>query len=410
MLAALHTSLSLALVAVASPSLAATSTFVVDASGGGDFTDLPLAISTAPPASIVVIKNGAYSGFTLDKRLTLVGEGPGVVINGMVIVQNVTTGSSTVIAGMTWNAGARVLNCTKPIVFDAIQSNELVFVQGSTDVRIARSTISTSAVFGFYQDGYPGLEVDGARVEFVESSSTGAAGADDYDPVQAYGGFGGDGLQAHGVGADVHIYRTNLQGGEGGAGIGTFEPYGDGGDGGHGLRLFGGARALVAGTSAFALTGGIGGYSSSYQSLAGTGRSLSADQSEVRYSGESVATVSTFQTLVEQPIPDDPSLFILSTPTAGQNETFRVRAEPGSTVDLLMGRNATITPYGNLEEDLLLQKLRVFHLGVVSGSGSVSLNFPMPAFPTGFVFFAQARVTLPSSEMRYSNSVPLIVR
>jgi hypothetical protein len=410
MFTALRRRLSVALFGIAFPTLTSAGTFTVDAAGGGDFIDLQTAIDAAPTASVLVIKNGSYSGFTLAKRLTLVGEGPGVVINGLVKVENVAAGSSTVLAGMTWTKGARVQNCTKPIVFDAIQSNDYVFVQGSTDVRIARSNISTSSATGFYMDGYPGLEVDGSRVELGDSSCTGAAGGDDHDPVQAYGGWGGDGLLAHGSGADVHVYRSNLQGGEGGDGIGTFEPYGEGGDGGHGLQLFDDARALVAGTSAFSLNGGIGGYSSSYQSLAGTGRSLYAYQSDVRYSGASIATVSTFQTLVEQPVPEDPSLFILSTPTAGQIETFRVRAEPGSSVELLMGRVPIVAPYGNLEEDLLVEKLRTFQLGIVGGTGSVSLNFPMPAFPTGFTFFAQARVTLPSSEMRYSNSVPLIVR
>jgi hypothetical protein len=41
----------------------------------------------------------------------------------------------------------------------------------------------------------------------------------------------------------------------------------------------------------------------------------------------------------------------------------------------------------------------------------IGFNFPVPSIlPQGFTFFAQAKATLPSNEVRYTNSVPLVVR
>jgi hypothetical protein len=91
--------------------------------------------------------------------------------------------------------------------------------------------------------------------------------------------------------------------------------------------------------------------------------------------------------------------------------TFRIVAEPGSSVDLLFGRNATVSDVPGLAEDLLVVQQRKFPLGTVGATGTISFNLPVPStWPKGFTFFAQGKVTLPSSEVRYTNSTPLVVR
>ena len=59
----------------------------------------------------------------------------------------------------------------------------------------------------------------------------------------------------------------------------------------------------------------------------------------------------------------------------------------------------------------LLSPQRFLHLGPVGASGVVGFNLPVPAaLPQAFVFFAQGRVRLPGGEIRYTNSVPLVLR
>ena len=101
--------------------LARANTYTVDAYGGGDFTDLISAIAVASPGDVLLVMNGGYAGFTLSKRLVIVGAGAGVVIRSPVIIENIGTGSSTVLAGVTLLSGARVSNCSRPIVLDEPQ-------------------------------------------------------------------------------------------------------------------------------------------------------------------------------------------------------------------------------------------------------------------------------------------------
>ncbi|MCC6408004.1 MAG: hypothetical protein IT453_12650, partial [Planctomycetes bacterium] len=62
-------------------------------------------------------------------------------------------------------------------------------------------------------------------------------------------------------------------------------------------------------------------------------------------------------------------------------------------------------------EDVLVTPQRKFDLGQVGGSGVVGFNFPTPgAFPKGFTFFAQAKVTIAPGDERYTNSVPVVLR
>lgn len=393
--------------------LARANTYIVDASGGGDFTDLPPAILAAVQGDVLLVKDGVYSGISLDKRLVILGEGPGVEIAGNVHVFQIAQGSTTVLAGMTWRVGGRIAFCSRPVVLDEIVAHDYVEIESCSDVRVARSSITAQSHFG--ADGHTAVRVYGARVEVNECTALGAAGLDVTDPFSAEGGNGGDGLLATDLGtyeAELHLYRTHAQGGPAGDGIGMSGAPGIAGEAGSGVWSSWGARTLIAGTSAHTVEGGVGGFGSTCACIGPSGPAVELLKSTLRISGVSATPISQDSlSIVTMPNPPDPSLSILTTPKGGQIETFRVAAEPGSTVSLMMGRNAIVAPYGNLEEDLLVQQQRVFHLGTVDASGVIGFNFPISAaLPQGFTFFAQAKVTLPGGELRYTNSVPLIVR
>ena len=68
------------LLAVSSP-LLAQATLVVDANQGPgtQFTDIPPAIAAAAPGDVIVVRAGSYTGFTVNKPLSIVASSLGVV-------------------------------------------------------------------------------------------------------------------------------------------------------------------------------------------------------------------------------------------------------------------------------------------------------------------------------------------
>lgn len=398
--------------------LARADTWIVDDGGGPgvDFTDLPPAVAAAVPGDVILVMPGSYSGFVLDESLTILGMGPGVTVTGAVTIRDIQSGSATILADMSWNAMSSITDCLRPVVLDGMTLRDRVTVTDSTDVRIARSSLLGSSHFSGNGngDGVDALDVADSRVELSDSSARGADGLDDHDPVFALGGWGGHGVAVIGRSGEVHVYRTDMTGGDGGDGIATFEPYGCSGQGGDGLLVHSyfqapPASALVAGTGQQEATGGAAGFSTDPDCNLGPGWGIE-NTGELRVSGIAVASLANSGTVL-QPVPRDPCVYVLGSPHAGQVTTFRIAAEPGASVDLLLGRQATIVPIGGLEEDVLVLPQRVLALGVVGANGIAGFNFPVPAtLPQGFVFFAQARVRLPGGEIRYTNSIPLVLR
>lgn len=91
----------------------AQQTFVVDSSGGGQFTEVPPAIAAAAPGDTILVRAGNYGSFLVDKGVRLLAD-PGVLVDdvfgGTVSVSNVPLGQSAVVRGFgsSWG-GLRVL-------------------------------------------------------------------------------------------------------------------------------------------------------------------------------------------------------------------------------------------------------------------------------------------------------------
>lgn len=64
-----------------------TVTWIVDATGAGDFTDVGQAIRMALPGDHIEVRAGTYTGFIVDKAITIAG-GPGVVVEGSFLEDN----------------------------------------------------------------------------------------------------------------------------------------------------------------------------------------------------------------------------------------------------------------------------------------------------------------------------------
>ncbi|MCE9596280.1 MAG: hypothetical protein K8S98_18975 [Planctomycetes bacterium] len=385
-------------------SLASAGTFVVDAAGSGNFTDLPPAIAAASPGDVLLVLPGVYSGFTLDKRLVILGQGPAVKVNGPVNVQNIAVGATTALARLEFYAPVTVSNCTRTLVLDEITVRDGLDCFDSSDVRVSSSDCRGRTSSSIGASGHTAIVVAQSRLEVTESNIVGSSGNDGGAGI-FNGGDGGHGIAGINGGVRLHLYRSSCSGGNGGWPEGGSPPLGQGGDGGDGVSLaypLGDSEATIAGSPVHLLIGGTGGDD-------GVDGFDLRSNGDVRLSG--VTATSIFAPLLQQPTPNDPALFTPGVPIAGQLLTFRVVAEPGSSVDLLLGRNATVSDVPGLAEDLLIVQQRKFPLGVVGATGLVSFNLPvLSTWPKGFTFFAQAKVTLPSSEIRYTNSTPLVVR
>jgi hypothetical protein len=90
--------LSLALCASLASSVLAN-TYIVDANGGGQFTDIQTAISAAQDGDVILVHPGQYASFTLDKGLVIVGYG-GVDTLGTTQIVNVGSGQRAAVVNL----------------------------------------------------------------------------------------------------------------------------------------------------------------------------------------------------------------------------------------------------------------------------------------------------------------------
>ncbi len=79
------------------------SVIVVSSSGGGQFTNLQMAVDSAADGDTLLVKAGGYSSFTVDaKGLSVVADtGAAVTVSGSVVVQNLAANQNVVLAGLT---------------------------------------------------------------------------------------------------------------------------------------------------------------------------------------------------------------------------------------------------------------------------------------------------------------------
>lgn len=253
----LHVTLGLLL--LASP-FAAASTWVVDSSGGGNFTSIQAAIDAAAPGDVLLVKEGFYSAFSLDKDLSILGE-PGVrpFVDGK---SQILTDNAAV-AGLEFRS-LNVTDAAGVVLLDDIVVNGLMpylqgcegsVISGCAQVHVSRSLIH----------GKPGDEAcESIGLGIVDSTVTltgctivgGTGWGDDF-----LGYPGQVGLDVRGESA-VLLAQTSVYGGDGGTPQILFG--GQGGWGAEAIRVnyaeeAGPAVCIVRGTSTTVLQGGFAG-------------------------------------------------------------------------------------------------------------------------------------------------------
>jgi len=308
---ALGTSLALA-------SLANANVIVVDASGGGNFTQIQPAVDAASDGDVLLVKSGAYGSFVVgDKALVIVGDtGANVQVSGAARVQSLSaqktvvlenlhaTGASSIDPNSRYGlylAGdqghVRVESCAftgasiYPTGYDAIR------IESCTDVALTRTTGlgGNGSVLPAPQaaPSGAGFAAIHSTVAIYDCTLHGGVGASamPQDPGQD-GAFGGDGCS--GSASTIFASGSEIAGGNGGGagwGVGFSETWG--GDGGDGMRLTSNTIARLLDVVPTAGVGGpAGNGDGSYDGESGLERDAQSGSTFVDFAGSSKHMIS----------------------------------------------------------------------------------------------------------------------
>jgi hypothetical protein len=238
--------------------LSTANVLVVDASGGGDYTQIQAAIDAAVDGDTILVKPGLYSACAiLNKAIAIVGDSGGLVeINSTIDVLglyfaktivlehlNVTTSSASINALRLSNLAGHVRIDSCEFTVGAVASGagaDAIVLHLCADVALSHVTsVGGSGDVGFhYGFGYPsgaGLSADHSSVVVYGSTLRGGTGVSaDPNAGGIGGGMGGDACVLSS--SSMFAAGSSFSGGNGGGG-GYGIPFADvyGGDGGDGI-------------------------------------------------------------------------------------------------------------------------------------------------------------------------------
>lgn len=359
-------------------SSAAQSLITVDDSGGADFSSISDALAAASPGDRILVAEGQYAAFTLDKAVTLVGEGAGELpqVSGLVLV---TTTSGATISTLQFER-LHVLGAAGTVLFEgvtvvqpALAPCPATLVEASE--RVAFSVCNLLGGPGDSACTSAGIEVRTSFVLLTDCIIVGGVGAD--DALDAGDGAPGVLFQA---GATADVVHSIVTGGAGGR---ATAPGGMGGDGGPALRVMSGASARVLTHDDHDLFAGAGGVGSVPGALApytldGAGTLLSSSATYVPPSFDPLLTL-TFSA------PELAFQRLLVDDEFGLKMILKLFGEPGEQ-QVVVGSlvRAAFTIPSVVDGLVWLDPSAAFLLAPVTSLGlkvPVSFSFPLPVSP-----------------------------
>jgi hypothetical protein len=408
--------------------VAATSSanvLVVDASGGGNYTQIRAAVDAAADGDTILVKSGTYDSFgVLDKALAIVGdEGSNVHVVGVIRARGLAAGKTLVLenlsaTGLPGNANSvyglylsnnhgrvRVENChfigQSWINTYGDRGYDAIRVEECNDVALTRCTSLGGSAGVFHGDGNEpsgaGLSAQDSVVAIYDSTLQGGSGASaNPNAIDDDGGAGGHGCWATSY-SSVFVSGSQLVAGNGGAGgAGYFLAPAYGGDGGDGLRLEYESNAVLLDD---VLEPGVAG---------GAGNGPESDPGDDGYAYVT-ATGSALTYLPGR------SRHLLSSTPVRENTVapLKFTGAPGEQVQLLISRTAGLRTDRTESGVLLLgSPIRVVSVGVVPASGTLSVQIPVSSLDPGVestVLYMQAPFTDPQGNTVLSGPSSMVI-
>jgi hypothetical protein len=229
---------------VALATLSRANVLVVDASGGGSFTQIQPAVDAATDGDTILVKSGVYGAFSVgDKALVIVGDsGASVEVVGSASVQSLAASKTFVLENITANG---TTSGSSTSVYGLYLANDA----GHVRIENCHFTGASLTGFGAAHDGYDGVHIVACSdAALTRVTSTGGSAPPFPNSCCSY--VSGAGVSASG--STVTLYRSTLRGGNGES-AGFSAP--NGGSGGDGCS----ASATLLFLSGTACTGGDGG-------------------------------------------------------------------------------------------------------------------------------------------------------
>jgi hypothetical protein len=236
--------LSLTLLFAANMETARGKTWLVDDDGGPGvrFTDIPPAIVEVPAGDTLLVRNGKYSGFLLEKSLIILadsGHHPAMFNYEDSTIAHIPAGGSVVISGfsMAISNCLRVSDCQGSVVIDDCEidgstSDPALTIQDCSMVSLSRLHVTGEYVGSW--TSYPfeeGARFRNSTVIVSECLFEGGEGMDEWGD-DAYPGTPAITSED----CKLFVQATSALGGRGGSVTGI-EPYGYGGDGAPGIDM-----------------------------------------------------------------------------------------------------------------------------------------------------------------------------
>jgi hypothetical protein len=255
---------------------AAQDVYVVDddAGIGVDFPSIAAAVAAVPTGSVLVVRDGTYGGFELERPMTVLADNDAqVLVHGQVRLRDLPVGSTTTVRGLTLrytplpaaSAHLELSSCAGDVFLEDLDLSDAagplrMRATQCQRLRLSRCRIGHEAPAGATTLVAPAaLELIGSSAMIYGGTYRGGDGTDaridapTSFPIPASSGAAAIRL----VGSSLHLYDADVRGGDGGAGLfhisfGCLAP----GNGGAGVSVSAWATLITTGG---ALSGGAGG-------------------------------------------------------------------------------------------------------------------------------------------------------